>query len=215
MKKSVSDKLEAFYTQYKKQTYKKGEILIRVDEEPSGIFFLSKGTVKMYSISAKGDEIVLNLFKPLSFFPMTWAINGTKNAYYYEALDEITFHKVPREDVLRFLNDNPIVLFDLLSRVYRGMDGVLTRMAYLMSGNAHSRLITELLIAAKRFGVKGTSGELTISMSEKDLATQAGLTRETVSREMRTLKEHQLVSMDKRGISIKNIKQLEEELSVY
>jgi len=39
-----------------------------------------------------------------------------------------------------------------MSRVYTGTDGILMRMAYLMSGEAYSRVVTELLIAAKRFG---------------------------------------------------------------
>lgn len=215
MDELTSKKLESFFTQYKKQTYRKGEILVRADDDPAGVFYLTKGQVKMYLITGKGDEIVLNIFKPISFFPMSWAINNTKNVYYYEALTEVTLWRAPKEDVIAFLKENPDVLYNLISRVYRGVDGVLTRMAYLMSGNAHARLITELLIAGKRFGKQNDKNEVALTVSEKDLAAQAGMTRETVSREMKVLKDKGLVTLNKTVLTIKDIQSLEEELTNF
>lgn len=213
MDEQISKKLKVFFTRYKKQTYKKGEILVRADDDPAGVFYLTDGYVRMYLITGKGDEIVLNIFKPISFFPMSWAINNTKNIYYYEALTEVTLWRAPKEDTIAFLKKNPDVLYDLVSRLYRGVDGILTRMAYLMSGNAHTRLITELLIAGKRFGKPNDKNEVTLTVSEKDLAAQAGMTRETVSREMKVLKDKGLVTLHKTILTIKDIQSLEEELS--
>lgn len=83
MEEALVKKIDAFFTQFKYQKYKKGEILIRADDDPTGIFYLKKGTVKEYAISKKGDEVVVNIFKPASFFPMSWAINNTYNRYYF------------------------------------------------------------------------------------------------------------------------------------
>lgn len=215
MDDQIKKRLEDFFAQFKKQTFRKGEILVRADDDPSGIYYLTDGYVRMYLISAKGDEIVLNIFKPISFFPMSWAINNTKNIYYYEAISEVTLWRAPKDDVIVFLKSNPEVLYNLLSRVYRGVDGVLTRMAYLMSSNANARLITELLIAAKRFGKTNDTKEVTLSIPEKDIGSQAGLTRETVSREMKVLKDKGLVSLHKSVLTIKDIIQLENELTNF
>jgi CRP-like cAMP-binding protein len=215
MDEQIRLKLEDFFSTYKKQTYKKGEILVRADDDPSGVFYLTNGHVRMYLISVKGDEIVLNIFKPISFFPMSWAINNIKNTYYYEAMNEVTLWRAPKEDVLVFLKDNPDILYNLLSRVYRGVDGMLTRMAYLMSSNAYARLITELLITAKRFGTTSEGYEITFAISEKELGAQAGLTRETVSREMKVLKDKGLVTLQRSLLTIKDIRLLEKELTVF
>lgn len=212
MDEQVSRKLEEFFTQFKKQTYRKGEILVRADDDPSGIFYLTEGQVRMYLITSKGDEIVLNIFKPISFFPISWAINKTKNIYYYEATSEVTLWRAPKDAVLAFLKENPDVLFNLLQRVYKGVDGILMRMAHLMSASAYARLVTELLITAKRFGSINNANEVTVTISEKDLGTQTGLTRETVSREMKVLKDKGLVALSKNILVIKDIKVLEAEL---
>jgi CRP-like cAMP-binding protein len=214
MDQTTSEKVDKFFRQYKNQNYKKGEILIRADEDPSGIFYLVKGTVKEYAISKKGEEMIINVFKPVAFFPMSWAINQTPNYYYYEALENLEVWKAPRAEVINFIKDNPDVLYDLMSRVYKGTDGILMRMVYLMSGEAYYRVITEILIAAKRFGKTNYPDQIIkLKLSEKDLANQAGMARETVSREIKILKDKGLVNIEKSVISISNIDKLEEELS--
>ena len=212
MNEAIQKKLEKFFTQYKKRQYKKGEILIRADDDPSGIFYLQQGAVKMYLISRNGDELVLNLFKPISFFPMSWGVNDSPNLYYFEAMDDVVVWRAPRAEVLTFLKENPDAVYDLLIRLYRGLDGVLTRMAYLMAGNAYARLITELIIIAKRFGIAGRDG-IQFTITEKDLSASAGMTRETVSREMKVLKDKGLVTFHKNVLQVHDIDELEKELS--
>lgn len=210
MDKNIAEKLEDFFTQYKHQTYKKNQILIRADDSPSGIFYLKNGMVKEYLISNNGDEVVVNIFKPISFFPMSWAINSTPNNYFFEAMTDLEVWKAPKEEIVSFIKNNPDVLYDLISRLYKGMDGLLQRMTYLMSGLAQGRLILELLIYAKRFG--NDKIPVIVDISEKDLAAQSGLTRETVNREMKKLKDHGYVSVKQNTIVILNIQKLEEQL---
>jgi len=211
MDSTIAKKIETFFTQFKHITYKKGEIIIRADDDPSGIFYLVSGNVRKYAISNKGDELVVNIFKPISFFPMSWAINNEHNEYFYDALTPLEIYRAPKEKVVEFIKNNPDVLYDLLSRVYIGTDGLTRRMTYLMAGNAYARLVTELIIHAKRFGKK-TSTKIEVTVSEKELATQSGMTRETVSREMKVLKDRKLVTFAKNILTIKNIEELEKEL---
>lgn len=209
----VSDKIANFFKQYKKQVFKKGEILIRSDEEPRGIYYLTSGTVKEYAISKNGEELVVNIFKPISFFPMSFVFNPTPNNYYYEALEEIETWRASKDAVVEFLNQNPDVMFDLIGRVYKGMDGFITKLVYLMSGEAYERVITEILIAARRFGTITNNKIAKVTISEKDLANQTGMARETVSREIKKLKSKNLVIFDRKKLIITDISKLEEELS--
>src|SRR6266545_4746184 len=98
MDTAVLNKIDAFFIQFKQQTYKKGEILIRADDDPSGIFYLKNGVVKEYAISKKGDELVINIFQPISFFPMSWVINETHNIYFFEAMTDVTLWRAPKDE---------------------------------------------------------------------------------------------------------------------
>jgi CRP-like cAMP-binding protein len=110
------------------------------------------------------------------------------------------------------MRDNPDVMYDLLARLYRGMDGLFGRIVHLMSGTAKSRLVYELIIECRRFGVTQADGSLLLTANEQDLAARSGLSRETVSREMGKLKHEGLVVIDAAGITIANLQLLESSL---
>src|SRR5688572_19301178 len=116
----VAEKIENFFSGYPRRHYRKGQILIHAHDEPTHVFHLLEGKVKQYDISYRGDEVVLNQFKPPAFFPMAHAINRTPNVYFYEAETDVELQQAPSNDAVNFVKNNPDVLYDLLSRVYRG-----------------------------------------------------------------------------------------------
>lgn len=212
MDNTVANIVETFFSQYRVRKYAKGQVLILNGDEAEYIYQLVSGRVKQYDVTYRGDEVILNVFKPPAFFPMSLAINKTPNPYTYEAETDIEIRQVPANEAVAFLKNNPDVTFDLLSRVYRGMDGVLGRMAHLMASSAKGRLMFELLVAAKRFGVKQENGEVCVTLNETDLAARAGLSRETVSREMKKLASDGYVTLKSGTLTIRNLKAFEEKL---
>lgn len=212
---NIQDKLDKFFAGHRPQTYTPKEILIRADEEPSGVFYLKNGVVKMYAISSQGEEVIINTFRPVSFFPMNWVLNDSISHYYFEAVTEVKIIKAPKDQFLKFLESEPIVVFDLVKRIYKGLEGYFSRMEYLMSGGAQARLITEILIYAKRFGKEsGDNTVINLKLTEKDLAAQTGIARETVSREIHKLKEKGLIDFEKNTLTVKNLLTLEGELTL-
>ena len=213
MENTVKQKLDNFFRKYKNQKYKKGEIIIRPDDEPAGIFYLVDGVVRRYAISTQGEDITLNIYKPISFFPMDLAINSSPNTHYFEAMTPVEIFRAPKQNTLEFFKTNNDVTFDLISRVLKGLEGYMMRMEYSMSGDAQNRLITELLILGRRFGKLDVSGVIVnLKLTEKDLASQTGIARETVSRELKKLKQKNLITFRKNQFTLNNFKQLEQEL---
>ena len=211
MSEQVKQKLENFFSKYKYLKFKKGEILIRADDDPAGIFYLKTGTVRQYTISKEGEEQTLTLYKPIAYFPMMWAINNTLNTYYFEALTEVEVYRAPKEAVVDFIKKEPDVLYDLTSRIYSGMHGLLSRMEYLLFSSAYNKILFTLINNATRFG-KQIDGEIHLQMTHKDIAAFSGLTKETISREIKKLEEKGLVRNENQLLIIKDVKILENEL---
>src|SRR5690348_16741745 len=214
MDDQIKEKLNNFFSNYHQQKYKKGEIIIEADSQPEAVFYITEGVVRRYSISPQGEEINLNLFRPISFFPMSWVLNDSANKHYYETLTPSTMTKAPKKDVLKFLEENPDVVLNLMKRVYRGMDGLWDRMENLMAGNAENRLLTEFIILAKRFGQKDSNGSISIELklTEKDLASESGITRETVSRVIHKLEQKNLIEFKNSQLKINDLEKLQNEL---
>lgn len=206
------DKIEEFFSQYRLRHYHKGHILILNGDDTDFIYHLVKGRVKEYDVTYRGDEIILNVFKPPAFFPMSLAINKVPNPYIYEAETDIDIRQAPAGEAVKFIQDNPDVMFDLLSRLYRGTDGLLARMTHLMAGSAKARLMFEVLLACRRYGEANDKGGCTIALNESDLAARAGLSRETVSREMRKLDTEKLLKLASGKITVHDVSAFEEKL---
>ena len=211
----VQQKIQTFFEAHPKRNYVKGQVLIQPERSLQHVLYLVAGIVRQYDITPSGNQVVVNIFKPGAFFPMSLAINGGVNPYVFEAHTDVTVHVAAPNDAVRFLQENPDVTFNLLSRVYKGTDGVLRRMAHLMGGNTRNRLVFELLNAAYRFNNTDDNKHILIPFNEGDLAKHSGLARETVSRHIQQLKTDGLITVDNSGIIITDTKALEDTLGTY
>src|SRR3989338_687625 len=209
-----SNKFEAFYTQFKPRSYKKGEMLIRSDDDPQGIFCLTKGYVRQYAISRAGIELTLHILKPISYFPMVWAINGTPNVYNFEALTDVEVGRAPKDKVVNFIKDKPKVIFELMSELLEDYAETLTRVEHLVFSDAYRRVISVLLYIAKHFGDNdGKQIRVGNRFTHQDIATLVGVARETASIEMVKLEKKGLVEYSDHLMLFKSIPNLELELS--
>ena len=213
----IKDKVkefETFYKQFTLRNYKKGEMLIRADDDPQGIFCLKKGYVRQYTISKTGFELTLHILKPLSYFPMVWAINGTPNVYYFEALTPVEVGRAPRERVVNFIKDKPTIIFELMSELLEDYAETLTRVEHLVFSDAYRRVISVLLYIAKHFGEKHRKGIIVHHrFTQQDIATLVGVARETASNEMVKLEKKGLIKHIEHAMLFENVRKLNAELS--
>ena len=204
---------ETFYKQFIIRDYKKGEMLIRADDDPLGIFCLTKGYVRQYTISKTGFELTLHILKPVSYFPMVWAINGTPNVYFFEALTPVQVGRAPRDKVVSFIKDKPTIIFELMSELLDDYAESLTRVEHLVFSDAYRRVISVLLYISKHFGKKTDKGIfVNHRFTHQDIATLVGVVRETASIEMVKLEKKRLIKHIDHSILFEDIQKLEREL---
>ncbi len=143
---------------------------------------------------------------------MSWAMNNIPSGYFVESMTPAVLWRVPRDQFLAFVHDKPDILLEVLRRMMERFLGLMRRMEYLVFGNAHSKVASILLICAERFG-RGRRKEIIIDvpLTHTDIATLVGMTRETVSIEMKKLEKKGLISYLGRQLLIKNLKGLRKE----
>jgi len=215
MKQPLEKIDENFFAQFKTaQQFKKNQLIIGPAAEPSGIFYVKSGFVRLYLISESGKELTLNIFKPGTYFSMIWALNNVPNIYFYESLTDVLLLKAPKEEVLKYITDNPKVLLDLTRRTLRGLDGMTRLMEALVTGTAYQQIASVLLVLARRFGKsKGKDHEITIELplTHRIIGTLAGLSRESTSLELERLTKSKIISQKDHQILVKDLRKLEEK----
>ena len=204
--------LKEFFGNFNEITYRKGDVIVLAHDEPGGVYLIKNGVVKMSYIDSKGIEFIANIFKPGTFFPMTWAIGEIGNEYQYEALTPVKIIKVPRDIFIQFLEDNPGVLFNLTKRILIGLDGLLFNMRNLLNGSSKSATAVILAMLAKRFGDKTKSGktEISIKFTHQDIANFAGITRESATLAINQLERQKIIIQVKRKIVVNSLSELEK-----
>lgn len=210
-----SEKVHAFFEHYPKRSYPKGQILLMPGDQVEQAYFIVKGTVKAYSLSYKGDQVVLNNFTPNTFFPMSAIVSGTPNHYYYQATSDIDVYTAAPEEVLAFIKEDKDLLLAFLNQSHLALERTAHKMNRLMSGNARDLILFDLLTEVRANGSVDENGNYVVNISEHELGARAGLTRETVSREINKLKELGLVKTNRGKIILSDIMELESRLQNF
>jgi len=214
MKQSLKKLDEEFFAKFKIiQHYKKNQLIFSPGAEPSGVFYVKSGYVRLYLISENGKEITFNIMKPGSYFSMIWALNQTPNIYFYEALTDVLLFKAHKDEIVNFLEKNPKVLYDLTKRILSGLDGMTKLMEALLTGNAYQQVASVLLVLARRFGNKVDGvNEIVIDLplTHRIIGTLAALSRESTSLEIEKLAKRGIITQKNRLIIIKQLEKLQE-----
>ncbi|HET7098825.1 MAG TPA: Crp/Fnr family transcriptional regulator [Patescibacteria group bacterium] len=216
MNNAVADRIKSFFSQFPVVRYKKGETILRANDLPHWVYYLSKGNVRFYSLNEEGRELTFNIFKPGTYFPIVWMIGNEPNIYFFEAVTPIELRRAPKEKVMEFIKADHEVLYELTQRLVRGLSGILVRMEYLMLTDAKRKITSTILMLAKRFGEKKKESILiTLPITHQGIASLAGVTRETVSIEIKKLEKEGLIIKYGRLIAVTRIRKLKNESLMY
>ncbi|MCL4354384.1 Crp/Fnr family transcriptional regulator [Patescibacteria group bacterium] len=204
--------LDSFFNQFKPIIYGKKQFIIRAEDIPQGVFFLKKGFVRQYLISQDGHELTTSIYKPYDIFPLEWVLNNKVSKYHFETMTEVTVFKASKEYFLDLIKFNPEIFFKLITRLINRIDVFSERMEYLAFGQAQQRIAALLLVFSQRFGRRTQRGILIeLPLTHKDIASFLGLSRETVSIEMKKLEKKEVFLHKLHKITIKNINLLKKE----
>lgn len=214
MDPKLEGKIHAFFSKYIRKEYGEGEIVLHPDEDPNGAYYIHKGFVKEYGISLQGVEITFHIFVPGSFFPMMSVISNIKNRYYYEAISKTVVYVAPRDRLLEFLLENPDALLSLTDRLLKGLDKLTLRIEGFALATAYQKVISILLFLARHFGErKDKKVNFHHKFTHREIGALAGITRETTSREWEKLEKKGIINYRRDLIFIKDIDQLNKELT--
>ncbi len=199
--------LDSFFRAHTRIQYKKGEVIIRPEDEPSGVFLIEWGFVKAYTITKYGEENLLLVRGNSSVFPLIWAFTGDHREVTYEAMESTSVWRVSRQDYLDFLDRNPDIIPIILDMAIEAYRLHSERVMTLSYRTARERIVSFLLTNVKRFGILNKDGSQTIHAPyrQSDIAGSVNATRETTSREINALKKRKLISVNEHKIIVHNV----------
>jgi CRP/FNR family transcriptional regulator len=212
--KQTAELVELFRTRGLKQTFRKGDFIIRPGDTPSGVFYIYQGLVKAYDITKYNEENLLIIRKADEIFPLIWAITGQERDVIYQALAPTTTWQLSREDFLEFIGKEPEAMapiVDMTIEMYRLHSERILNLEYR---SVRERIISFLLTMSQRFGKQTADGlVIEVPLRHQDIASSVNATRETTSRELSALERKGLLKNKQSMIILYDVKALRKHLA--
>jgi CRP-like cAMP-binding protein len=193
----------------RRRNLKKGDVLFRKGDEGTALYIIIKGRMKITVPSKLGDEITLAILSQGDFFGEMALLDSLPRSADATAVEETLLYVLNRSDFLSFLihNENAVrsILYALSSRL-RKTDDFLTEVCFLNISARLARRLLEMSESLIHENKPGSSMEL--KLTQKDLASLLGTTRETINRELKILRDRGIVSTSRNLITIHNLELL-------
>ena len=209
--------INKFFAKHKIKEVPAKEVILSPEEKIEFIYLLESGVVRSYAISIEGHELTLNIYKEGSIFPITTLLAERVNSFYFETMTPSKLMLAPALDVCNYLENDKEALFDMTKRISRGLEGFVTRSMFFSKASACQKVASSMVMLAKRFGEKTTSGNIKINLplTHQDLANLAGISRETASIEIKKLERMNIIKRLGKITDVLDMEKLVNESELY
>lgn len=184
------DDFGRFLMRYRAKKFTKGEIILVEGEVPTIAYAIKRGVVKVYNLTAEGQEKPIGFDDRYDLFPIGWVFGKImRTQYFYEAFTDCEVYCVPREDYLSYLQSNAAISFTLHTNFIDRYLSSQMRIYALEQSKASEKVVHTLHFLCLKFGrdVRKNVVRIDLPLTQQDLANFMGLTRETTGIELKRL----------------------------
>jgi CRP/FNR family cyclic AMP-dependent transcriptional regulator len=189
----------------RRENLRKGETLFRQGEVGTALYLILQGRIKI-SLSRQTEAVTLAILGQGEFLGEMALLDGLPRSADAIAMEDSYLYALNRLDFLSFLANNVKAVRAVLSSLslrLRRTDTLLAEMCFL---NVSVRLAHKLveLAEAQRPDEKNP-GEYTLKISQQELGNILGVTRESINKELKQLRDKGVVSTSRNFIRIHRI----------
>lgn len=186
-----------------RRNYGAGITLYHQDMPSIMLYLLGEGSVRVYSIGRTGQEFTLSVLGPGDIFGELSVVDSHPHSATSVTLAPATVWLLGRDHLLKFLDDMPLLYRNLtmiLARRLRASNQLLEAMTFQ---DVLGRLALQLINLANRHGQEnGDAIEIGVPLTQGDLATMVGATRESINKSFAILRARGLATAEGASITV-------------
>ena len=195
------------------QVFERGTTIFHQGSVGDVFYIIVTGQVRIYTISEIGQELSVMICRDGDFFGEFALFDGqprSASAVTMWRTEVRTLTRTTLRRAIRALPDIALVMLETMSGRIRQTN---IYMEHLLSHSAPQRVVRRLLDLAEHYGVSdGEATRIDLRLTQDDLASLAGTTRETVNRVLASLRDQGLIRVERARVSVLNLSRLEQSL---
>lgn len=187
-----------------------GQVIILEGDAGDCLYGVLGGRVRIYSTSADGEEILLNVMDKGDLFGEVALLDNSPRTASAAALQKTELMCLHRDHLLPYLRQHPdiaIAMIGILCSRIRWTATLLEDGAFL---SFPAKLAKRLLSLAERYGYADRQGiRIGLPLSQDDLGNMVGATREAINKQLAVWRNRGIVQTARKAVIIQNKTELE------
>jgi CRP/FNR family transcriptional regulator len=183
-----------------------GRQIVSAGQAATAFFVVLAGRVKVYKLSARGDEQILHHYGPGQTFGEAAVLSKTPFPAFAETLEHARLLEVTRAALTETIAAEPELALAMLGGLSAKLREFARLIEQLSLKEVPARLADVLLELSERAG----SETFVLAQSKRQLAAQIGTVAETMSRALKKLRAERLIEVDGATITILDAERLRE-----
>lgn len=196
------------------RSYGPGEIVFMPVPNPDSLYLLEKGLVRVYRLSEAGLETTLGYVRSGEIFGELAVLGDYPRESFAQAIDASVVWKIPRRIFQPYVESRPGLAYEISKQIGGRLKQIESRVENLVFRDVRSRVILILLELAGTFGMARDDGSivLDVHITQAELATLVGSTRQSVNSSLAQLSSHGFVTREGRRLVILKPEELRLEV---
>jgi CRP-like cAMP-binding protein len=181
-----------------RQHFAEGQMVFQPSRDPQSVYLLESGRVRIYRLSSEGEEATLGYVAPGEVFGELPGFGNFARESFASAAVLSAVWKIPVDVFRALVRTRPKLVIEVTRQIGERMKRVESRVESLVFRNVSSRVALALLELAEDFGerVDAQDGEqwtLSLGLSQRELATLVGTSRQSINEVLGRFRERGLV----------------------
>jgi CRP-like cAMP-binding protein len=207
------NQLKLLATNVGSQSFERGEMLFHQGSIGSVLYIVVSGQVRIYTISESGQELTLAICKEGEFLGELALLDGLPRSANAQAMRPTATLTLHHSALWHTIAACPPIAEALLGAVAARLRQTNVYAEQLSSHSAPRRVVRQLLGLAIQHGVdEGQATRIDLRLTQDDLASLSGTTRETVNRVLGLLRDQRIIRVERAQVYILDRAQLERSL---
>jgi CRP/FNR family cyclic AMP-dependent transcriptional regulator len=187
-----------------------GQRIIRAGDHADTAIVLRSGVVKVHASNKDGAEVILGLSGPGDLLGEITATRSGVRSADVTALEAVDGVMIGVQRLRDFLANHPDVTLALLDLALTRLRLADRRRLEFATAEALPRVASRLIELAERFGTPEPDESIVLSLpiTQEELASWSGSSRESTARALRTLRDLKLIKTRRRHLTVIDLERL-------
>jgi CRP/FNR family cyclic AMP-dependent transcriptional regulator len=199
----------------RRKNFAKGETIFHQGSPGYSLYIIESGRVRIYTLSMAGREISVTIYSSGDVIGELAILDELPRSAWAVAMEPTRTLLLHRDDFLRHARDYPEMALNIMAVLSAKLRYTTEYAESLACLDVYGRVAKKLLEMTRQHGVEREEAKVEVRLTQAELASLVGSTREWVNKVLRAYQEQGLIELGRQRITVLDAEGLRERIESF